>query len=82
MIDLFDRPDWQAAAACRGTDPDLFFTERGEKTSDAKAVCGGCPVREECLDYALDNVEKFGVWGGLSERERRRVRRDRGRRAS
>ena len=75
MIDLFDRPDWQIAAACRGVDPDLFFTERGEKTSDAKAVCRGCPVREDCLEYAMANVEKFGVWGGLSERERRRLRR-------
>ena len=66
---------WLTRAACRGMDPELFFPERGEPTEPAKAVCAGCPVRGECLDYALTNVERFGIWGGLSERERRAIRR-------
>lgn len=69
---------WQASAACDGLDPELFFPERGESTAKAKAVCAACPVREQCLEYALTNGEKFGIWGGLSERERRRLRRERG----
>jgi len=63
--------------ACNGTDPALFFPGRGESTTDAKAICARCPVRQECLDYALDHTERFGIWGGLSERERRRIRRQR-----
>jgi WhiB family redox-sensing transcriptional regulator len=58
-----------------GVDPDLFFPERGASTREAKEVWRGCVVRENCLEYALANGEKFGIWGGLSERERRRVRR-------
>jgi WhiB family transcriptional regulator, redox-sensing transcriptional regulator len=68
---------WQAQANCMGVDPDLFFPERGASTREAKEVCRGCVVREECLEYALANSEKFGIWGGMSERERRRVRRAR-----
>ena len=60
-----------------GVDPDLFFPERGASTREAKEVCRGCVVREDCLEYALANGEKFGIWGGLSERERRRLRRAR-----
>lgn len=66
---------WQDEANCLGVDPDLFFPERGASTREAKEVCRGCVVRESCLDYALTNGEKFGIWGGLSERERRRLRR-------
>jgi WhiB family redox-sensing transcriptional regulator len=69
--------DWQARGACRGCNPEIFFPERGESTREAKAICRGCGVREECLEYALAAVEKFGIWGGLSERERRRIRRQR-----
>jgi len=69
--------EWQNRANCMGVDPDLFFPERGASTREAKAVCHGCVVREDCLDYAIDNAEKFGIWGGLSERERRRLRRER-----
>jgi WhiB family redox-sensing transcriptional regulator len=74
-----DRP-WMTEAACNGVDPDLFFPERGDYrcVAIAKTICRTCPVREECLEYAIVNGEKFGVWGGLSERERRRVRRARG----
>ena len=68
---------WQEQANCLGVDPDLFFPERGASTKEAKAVCRGCEVRAECLEYALSHGEKFGIWGGLSERERRRVRRQR-----
>ena len=68
---------WQERANCLGVDPDLFFPERGASTREAKAVCRGCEVRVECLEYALAHGEKFGIWGGLSERERRRVRRQR-----
>ena len=68
---------WQIQANCMGVDPDLFFPERGASTREAKEVCRGCVVREDCLEYALANGEKFGIWGGMSERERRRVRRAR-----
>jgi WhiB family redox-sensing transcriptional regulator len=52
----------------------LFFPERGASTREAKAVCAGCPVRVECLDYALGNSIKYGIWGGLSEHQRRERR--------
>ena len=68
---------WQSKANCMGVDPELFFPERGASTREAKEVCRGCMVREDCLEYALANGEKFGIWGGLSERERRKVRRAR-----
>ena len=68
---------WQEYANCLGVDPDLFFPERGASTKEAKEVCRGCVVRDECLEYALSNGEKFGIWGGMSERERRRIRRAR-----
>jgi WhiB family redox-sensing transcriptional regulator len=68
---------WQEEANCLGVDPDLFFPERGASTREAKSVCRSCEVRVECLEYALSHAEKFGIWGGLSERERRRVRRQR-----
>src|SRR3954449_6827056 len=68
---------WQERANCLGVDPDLFFPERGASTREAKSVCRGCEVRVECLEYALQHGEKFGIWGGLSERELRRVRRQR-----
>ena len=75
-FELGDR-SWQVEANCLGVDPDLFFPERGASTREAKAVCRGCVVQNECLEYALVNGEKFGIWGGLSERERRRIRRQR-----
>ncbi len=72
-----DTGTWQDEANCLGVDPDLFFPERGASTREAKEVCRGCVVRLECLEFALTNGEKFGIWGGLSERERRRLRRQR-----
>jgi WhiB family redox-sensing transcriptional regulator len=68
---------WPAHALCQGVNPDLFFPPRGGDTREAKQVCAVCPVRVECLDYALELGEKFGIWGGLSERERRKIRHDR-----
>ncbi|MEI8404536.1 MAG: WhiB family transcriptional regulator [Actinomycetes bacterium] len=68
---------WQMQANCMGVDPDLFFPERGASTREAKEVCRGCVVRDDCLEFALANGEKFGIWGGMSERERRRLRRAR-----
>lgn len=72
-----DDRSWQDQANCLGVDPDLFFPERGASTREAKEVCHGCVVRLDCLEFALVNGEKFGIWGGLSERERRRLRRQR-----
>jgi WhiB family transcriptional regulator, redox-sensing transcriptional regulator len=68
---------WQDYGNCIGIDPELFFPERGVSTAEAKEVCRGCMVRVECLEFALDSGEKFGIWGGMSERERRRLRRQR-----
>lgn len=65
---------WQARALCAQTDPEAFFPEKGGSTREAKKVCLSCDVREECLHYALDNDERFGIWGGLSERERRKYK--------
>ncbi len=66
---------WQDRALCAQTDPEAFFPEKGGSTREAKRVCRGCEVRAECLEYALGNDERFGIWGGLSERERRRFKR-------
>lgn len=65
---------WQVDALCAQTDPEAFFPEKGGSTRDAKKVCAACTVRDECLAYALEKDERFGIWGGLSERERRRLR--------
>ena len=65
---------WQSDALCAQTDPEAFFPEKGGSTRDAKKVCAACNVRSQCLEYALANDERFGIWGGLSERERRRLR--------
>lgn len=65
---------WQARGNCVGLDPDMFFPGSGEPVAEAKAVCAGCAVRSECLGYALDHNQEFGVWGGLTVRERRAVR--------
>jgi WhiB family redox-sensing transcriptional regulator len=72
---VVDEPDWQERALCAQTDPEAFFPEKGGSTREAKRICAGCEVRAECLEYALAHDERFGIWGGLSERERRRLRR-------
>ena len=66
---------WRLDALCAETDPEAFFPEKGGSTREAKKICTGCEVKAECLEYALSNDERFGIWGGLSERERRRLRR-------
>ena len=68
--------DWSARAACRTTDPDALFVQ-GAAQNRAKALCSGCVVRTECLADALDNEVEFGVWGGMTERERRALLRRR-----
>lgn len=65
---------WQDQALCAQTDPEAFFPEKGGSTREAKRVCSTCDVRAECLEYALANDERFGIWGGLSERERRKLK--------
>ena len=65
---------WRQQALCAETDPEEFFAEIGGSTRIAKQICGACEVRPECLSHALANDERFGVWGGLSERERRRLK--------
>ena len=71
-----DEQSWQERALCAQTDPEAFFPEKGGSTRDAKKVCVGCDVRGECLEYALEHDERFGIWGGLSERERRKFKKD------
>lgn len=66
---------WQERALCAQTDPEAFFPEKGGSTREAKRVCTSCEVRAECLEYALEHDERFGIWGGLSERERRKLKR-------
>jgi len=68
--------DWPSLAACRDADPDSMFVQ-GAAQNRVKAVCGGCRVRTECLADALDNRIEFGVWGGMTERERRALLRKR-----
>ncbi len=81
VLPLFGAPEddgvlgWQERALCAQTDPEAFFPEKGGSTREAKRVCTSCEVRAECLDYALAHDERFGIWGGLSERERRKLRR-------
>lgn len=66
---------WMSAALCAQTDAETFYPEKGQSTQAAKKICASCPVKVQCLEYAIVHDERFGVWGGLSERERRRYRR-------
>ncbi len=74
-LPLSTTDQWQDRALCAQTDPEAFFPEKGGSTREAKKICLGCEVRHECLEYALAHDERFGIWGGLSERERRRLKR-------
>ena len=65
---------WRYRAACRGADLDVFFPGRGESAEPARQVCAGCPVREPCLEFALSHGITHGIWGGLTERDRRALR--------
>lgn len=68
---------WRQRAACKGLDPDVFYPSSDEEADEAKAICEICPVRPLCLEHAITFRERDGVWGGLTERERRRVVRQR-----
>ena len=78
LDDLFGaaEQEWQEQALCAQTDPEAFFPEKGGSTREAKRICQACAVRDECFEYSLLNDERFCIWGGLSERERRRLKRD------
>ena len=75
FLNIVASPAWMAAGLCAEVDPELFYPEAGAPNRDAKRVCAGCEVRAECLAYAIAHRERFGVWGGTTERERRRMRR-------
>ena len=78
LLDLLRGPSWMADAACKGMDTDLFYSERGEwgaLESPAMAVCRECPVRAECLEYAIERCDDIGVWGGTSGKKRQELRR-------
>jgi WhiB family redox-sensing transcriptional regulator len=68
---------WRLKGACRGLDPAIFYPVSEDDAAEAKVVCHSCPVRETCLEWALANREHDGVWGGATERERRRMIRQR-----
>jgi WhiB family redox-sensing transcriptional regulator len=72
-VDTADE-QWSERALCAQTDPEAFFPEQGGSTREAKAICRRCPVAKQCLTHALEHDERFGVWGGMSERERRRIK--------
>lgn len=78
MIGSHAHPEWMSRGKCNGLDPNLFFPERGDTAAvqKAMAVCSACAVREECLQWAIENMEKHGIWGGTSERSRRSLRRE------
>ena len=65
---------WRYRAACRGADLQTFFPGRGQSAEPARQICAGCPVRQPCLDYALSHGITHGIWGGLTERDRRPLR--------
>ena len=69
--------DWRLAALCAQADPEAFFPEKGESSRAALAICLRCPVRRECLAFALEHDERYGVWGGTTEMQRRELRRQR-----
>ena len=72
--------DWRASANCQGMSPGLFFPEKGnceQQIKEARAVCAGCEVRSECLEEAMASGTRFGLWGGLTTQERRKLRRAR-----
>jgi WhiB family transcriptional regulator, redox-sensing transcriptional regulator len=79
--------NWRSSGACRSADPDLFFPISGEGPGErqiarAKLICAGCPVRQECLEFALANAQTYGIWGGTTVEDRQRDRRRRRRRAA
>lgn len=72
-----EHPAWMRKARCLDADPEVFFPDKGGSTREAKRICNACEVQQACLEWALEHDERFGIWGGTSERERRRLRRER-----
>jgi len=68
---------WTDRAACRGTDTEIFFPANADEEAEALSICATCPVRAQCLDYAVRNRETYGIWGGTTPEQRRRIRRER-----
>ena len=77
FVELIGEGDWKTRGSCIDLPSNLFFPGKGESHRDAQRVCATCPVRQECLEYALANGIKFGIWGGESERGRRAIRKQR-----
>ncbi|MDP9801346.1 WhiB family redox-sensing transcriptional regulator [Arcanobacterium wilhelmae] len=73
---------WMEDALCAQTDPDIFYPEKGGSTAPATSICRNCPVRAECLDYAVTNDIRHGIWGGTSDNDRKRMSRERKARAA
>jgi WhiB family redox-sensing transcriptional regulator len=73
QVPVTDERPWMVFAACREQDPDLFFPQTKEEAERAIAICRTCPVRSECREYSLEAAERFGVWGGLTEKQRLRL---------
>ena len=74
---VYPRDNWEQSAECRGMDPNVFFPTDGLGVQAAQKICSECPVRPDCLEFALKNHTDHGIWGGVSERERRRLQRGR-----
>ncbi len=74
LLEVLQRPAWHAKAVCTGQGPEKWFPERGASTADALAACDGCPVRQECRDYALSDASIDGIWAGTSKATRRAMR--------
>lgn len=72
-----DIPEWVSQGICAQTDPDAFHPEKGASTEPAKRICHECPVKAECLEWALEHDERFGIWGGASSQERRKIQHER-----
>ena len=70
-------PTWYTSARCKGIDPEIFYPISEDEGDEAKAICTDCPVRLQCLEFALANRERDGIWGGATEKERRRIIRQR-----
>jgi WhiB family redox-sensing transcriptional regulator len=68
---------WTDQAACRGTDTEIFYPANQDEEAEALSICATCPVRAQCLDYAIFNRETYGIWGGMTPEQRRRIRRER-----
>ena len=74
LMDGLDFPEWMSRGLCAETDPEAFFPEKGAPSRSARQVCAVCPVRDQCLEYAMEHDERFGIWGGTSARQRRALK--------